>query len=43
VLKPKEKTQWKLVEEEQEIEDEVQIANLFNKFFVEIFFSEGRN
>jgi len=35
VIKPKEKCQWKFVEEEQEIEDEAQIGNIFNNFFVE--------
>ncbi len=38
VIKPKEKSLWKLVEEEQEIEDEAQIANIFDNFFVEKIF-----
>jgi len=38
VIKPKEKSQWKLIEEEEVIEDEEQIGNIFNNFFVEKIF-----
>ena len=38
VLKPKEKSEWKLIEGEQVIEDEEQIGNIFNNFFVEKIF-----
>jgi len=44
VLQPKEKSEWKLIEGEQVIENEEQIGNIFNNFFVEkIFFIEVRN
>ena len=38
VLKPKEKSEWKLIEGEQVIENEEQIGNIFNNFFVEKIF-----
>ena len=38
VLKQKEKREWKLIEGEQVIEDEEQVGNLFNNFFVETIF-----
>ena len=44
VLKPKEKSEWKIIEGERVIEDEEQMGNIFNNFFVEnIFLTKVRN